>query len=134
MRSDVDELVINSQEGYARVCTLLNASTPHLVEKVRLIPDEPDLIERFDLTKQLVVALSRRVWLKSGAYIVIDKTEALTSIDVNTGKNVGKTNAQATILETNLEAVEEIAHNFIYKFLSNKKLPGILPCQIFHLS
>ena len=110
MRSDVDELVINSQEGYARVCTLLNASTPHLVEKVHLIPDEPDLIERFDLTKQFAVALSRRVWLKSGAYIVIDKTEALTSIDVNTGKNVGKTNAQATILETNLEAVEEIAH------------------------
>ncbi len=110
MRSDVSELVINSRNEYNRVCTILASSTPHLIERVRLIENEPDLLERFNLNKQLAEALSQRVWLKSGAYIVIDKTEALTSIDVNTGKNIGKSNVRTTILETNCEAAAEIAH------------------------
>lgn len=109
MRSDVEELFINSNDGYDRIISLLSASTPHLVNRVKFIEDDTDLIERFNLRRQINIGLDRYVWLKSGAYLVFDKTEALTSIDVNTGKNVGDRNLQETILATNLEAVEEIA-------------------------
>lgn len=109
MRSDVMELTVNSSEEYERIRTQLLISTPHLVDRVRLMKDEADLLERFNLNKQINEALARRVWLKSGAYIVIDKTEALTSIDVNTGKNIGSSNVKNIIFETNREAAMEIA-------------------------
>lgn len=110
MRSDVSELVINSRQEYDYIRELLSVSTPHLAEKVKLIENEYDLLERYNLNKQLSEALSRRVWLKSGAYLVFDRTEALHSIDVNTGKNVGTSSVRSTILETNREAAIEIAH------------------------
>lgn len=122
MRSDVVELAVNSYEEYVHIRSMLMISTPHLVDRVRLVENEPDLLERFNINKQLSDALSRRVWLKSGAYIVIDKTEALTSIDVNTGKNTGKNTGSAcarnTILETNREAAVEIARQIRLRNLS----------------
>lgn len=121
MRSDVAELAINSYEEYVHIRSMLMLSTPHLVDRVRLVENEPDLLERFNINKQLSDALSRRVWLKSGAYIVIDKTEALTSIDVNTGKNTGSSCARNTILETNREAAVEIA-----KQIRLRNLGGII--------
>lgn len=118
MRSDIAELAVNSYEEYVRIRSMLMLSTPHLVDRVRLVENEPDLLERFNINKQLSDALSRRVWLKSGAYIVIDKTEALTSIDVNTGKNTGSSCARNTILETNREAAVEIAKQIRLRNLS----------------
>lgn len=121
MRSDVAELATNSPDEYAHIRSILSISAPHLVEKVRLMEDEYDLLERYNLNKQLMEALSHRVWLKSGAYIVFDRTEALTSIDVNTGRNVGSFNVRSTIFETNSEAALEIAHQ-----LRLRNLGGII--------
>jgi ribonuclease G len=71
----------------------------------------PDpMFERFGLEWEISRATRRKIWLKSGGYIIIDRTEALTAIDVNTGRFVGKTNFEETVLETNIEAVKEIAY------------------------
>src|SRR5437762_5049957 len=67
------------------------------------------LYERFDVQEQLLKALDRKVWLPSGGSLIVESTEALTVIDVNTGKNVGRTNLEETVYRNNLEAAEEVA-------------------------
>jgi len=83
---------------------------PSLSRLVTLYEKEDPLFEYYGIENDLNRALGERVWLKSGGYIIIEKTEALTSIDVNTGRYVGKKNSEDTILRTNLEAVKEIAY------------------------
>ena len=82
---------------------------PELVEKVRLHTGTLPVMEEFHVAEQVRKALERKVWLESGGYIIIDRTEAMTVIDVNTGKHVGKTNLEETVTQTNIEAAEEIA-------------------------
>ena len=77
--------------------------------KCTVVYEEGDVLERHSILNQLDQAFNKRVWLKSGAYIVIDQTEALTAIDVNTGKYIGKDNLQSTVFNTNLQAAVEIA-------------------------
>ena len=86
---------------------LLGSFASHLKPRVHLYRGETPVFEHTGVEKELEKALRRKVWLRSGGYIVIDRTEALTIIDVNTGKYVGKTDLASTILRTNLEAVEE---------------------------
>ena len=81
---------------------------PALLGRVKLHTQEPPLFERFGVDGQIEAALRSKVWLESGGYIVINPTEALVAIDVNTGRFVGKTHLEQTVLETNLEAVREI--------------------------
>jgi ribonuclease G len=88
--------------GYAR--TLV----PALVERVRLYEGATPLFESFGIERDIEKALRRRVWLRSGGYIVIDHTEALVSIDVNTGKYVGRRDFEQTVLKINLESVAEV--------------------------
>lgn len=103
---NVRKLLVNDEEHYKLLRTLAPAVQRDRIE----FYDEPeDLFERYGAERALDEALSRRVWLKSGAYIVIDRTEALTSIDVNTGKYVGNVSLGRTIVETNKEAAVEIA-------------------------
>ena len=83
---------------------------PALVERVKLHAGRASLFEAFGVENDIEKALRRRVWLKSGGYIVIDHTEALVSIDVNTGKYVGKRDFEQTVLKINLEAVGEVVH------------------------
>lgn len=78
-------------------------------QKCNVVYEEGDILERHSILNQLDQAFNKRIWLKSGAYIVIDQTEALTAIDVNTGKYIGKDNLQSTIFNTNLQATVEIA-------------------------
>lgn len=77
--------------------------------KYRVVFEEGDILEKYSILSQLDQAFNKRVWLKSGAYIVIDQTEALTAIDINTGKYIGKDDLQSTVLNTNLQATAEIA-------------------------
>ena len=74
--------------------------------------DKTPLFDKFKIEKDLELSLKRKVWLKSGGYILFDHAEALLAIDVNTGRNVGKANMEDTIFRTNLEAVWEIARQF----------------------
>ena len=106
---DFRRLLIDDRATYTRVLGYLDGTESDLVDKVRFYEDELPLFERFHVEDQLRKALDRKVWLPSGGHIVVDRTEALTVIDVNTGRFVGHSNLEETVLQNNLEAAEEIA-------------------------
>jgi ribonuclease E len=108
---DFKRVVVDDEDSYHRILEALELYAPDFKDKVELYPkDEPlPLFEKYHIIEQLHKALSRKVWLPSGGHIVIDRTEALTVIDVNTGKNVGKSNLEETVFQNNLEAAEEIS-------------------------
>jgi len=100
---------VDSEIDYERVLDFVNRCQPALVGKVKLYSRDTPLYEEFGIQQELDKALKPKVWLKSGGYIVINQTEALVAIDVNTGKYVGKTNRlEDTIVKTNVDAVNEI--------------------------
>jgi ribonuclease E len=103
------ELVTDSPRVYEIVTDYLRQADPEVVGKVRLHEGRLPVFEEFHIVEQIHKGLDRKVWLPSGGYIVIDRTEALTVIDVNTGKSVGKTNLEETVVNTNLEAAREVA-------------------------
>src|SRR5207237_7081774 len=103
------ELVTDSSRVYEQVKRYVGAVAPDLVEKVHLHQGKLSMFEEYHLVEQIHKALERKVWLPSGGYIVIDRTEAMTVIDVNTGKHVGKANLEETVTKTNVEAADEIA-------------------------
>jgi ribonuclease G len=105
---EVDEFVVDDRAAHDKVMTYVQALVPALAERVRLYGERAPVFDAFGIEKDIEKALRRRVWLKSGGYIVIDHTEALVSIDVNTGKYVGKRDFEQTVLKINLEAVNEI--------------------------
>ncbi|HEY6944793.1 MAG TPA: Rne/Rng family ribonuclease [Candidatus Acidoferrum sp.] len=107
---DFTAIWIDSEEEYGKVVDFVSRFQPKLVSKVKLYTKETPIFEEFGIQHELDKALRAKVWLKSGGYIVINHTEALVAIDVNTGKFVGKgsTRLEDTIVKTNLEAVKEI--------------------------
>ena len=106
---DFKSVRVDNEVQYERVLDFVNRSQPSLVGKVKLYSRETPIFEEFGIQAEIEKALKPKVWLKSGGYIVINQTEALVAIDVNTGKYVGKTNRlEDTILKTNFEAVNEI--------------------------
>ena len=103
------ELVTDSPRVYELVTQYLAGIAPDLLPKVRLHQGKLPVFEEFHVVEQIHKGLDRKVWLPSGGYIVIDRTEAMTVIDVNTGKSVGKTNLEETVVNTNVEAAREVA-------------------------
>jgi ribonuclease G len=100
---------IDNEETYESVLRFVERFQPALVGKVKLYTREAPIFDAFNVTAELEKALRPKVWLKSGGFIVINQTEALVAIDVNTGKYVGKTNRlEDTIVKTNMEAIKEI--------------------------
>lgn len=110
MSHDVERLIIDGEDEYERIRDFVKTYFSKLLSKIQLYTDDEPVFEAFGVELDISRALGRRVWLKSGGYIVIDQTEAMTVIDVNTGKFVGKEDLEDTILKTNLEAVKEIAY------------------------
>jgi ribonuclease E len=106
---DFKRLLIDDEQTHTQVLDYLSGTEADLVEKVTLYEDELSLFERYHVEDQLRKALDRKVWLPSGGHLVIDRTEALTVVDVNTGRFVGTTNLEETVLQNNLESAEEIA-------------------------
>src|SRR5579859_7294791 len=107
---DFTAIWIDNEEEFAKVTEFVSRFQPKLVSRVKLYAKEQPIFEEFGIQHELDKALRAKVWLKSGGYIVINHTEALVAIDVNTGKFVGKgsTRLEDTIVKTNLEAVKEI--------------------------
>ncbi len=103
------ELVTDSPRIYQQVTDYLRGVAPDLVEKVRLHEGKLPVFEEFHVVEQIHKGLDRKVWLPSGGYLIIERTEAMTVIDVNTGKHVGKSNLEETVVGTNLEAAREVA-------------------------
>lgn len=106
---DVDRFILDKQEAFIRVSDLLNFVSPELVDRLELYEGSEDIFSCYGIDAELEKLQQRRVDLKCGGYLVIDRTEALTVIDVNTGKFVGKTSLGDTVFHANKEAAAEIA-------------------------
>lgn len=106
--TDFTRLVIDDKLTYEKVVSFLKKTSPQLIRRVQLHKDKAGLIESFGVQSAIDAALRRQVNLPSGGYLTIDKSEALTAIDVNTGKFVGKRSLEETIVQTNLEAAAEV--------------------------
>jgi Rne/Rng family ribonuclease len=107
--SDFSVIWVDTEPEYERVLRFFNRFQPGLVKRVKLYTKETPLFEQFGLAEEMNKALKSKVWLKSGGYIVINQTEALVAIDINTGKYVGKTTRlEDTIVKTNVDAIKEI--------------------------
>lgn len=107
--SDFDRLIVDSEAEYHRILNFLDQFSPHLKKLVRLYQEKRPIFDKMGIEPEIEKALRRKVYLKSGGYIGIDQTEALIAIDVNTGKFTGKKQLEDTVLQTNLEAANEIA-------------------------
>ena len=107
--SDFSVIWVDTEPEYERIVRFFNRFQPSLVKRVKLYTKETPLFEQFGLAEEMNKALKSKVWLKSGGYIVINQTEALVAIDINTGKYVGKTaRLEDTIVKTNVDAIKEI--------------------------
>jgi ribonuclease G len=107
--SDFSAIWVDTEQEYERILRFANRFQPALVRRVKLYTKETPLFEQFGLKEEIDKALKSKVWLKSGGYIVINQTEALVAIDINTGKYVGKTaRLEDTIVKTNVDAIKEI--------------------------
>jgi len=99
----------DTEQEYERILRFVSHFQPSMVKRVKLYTKDTPLFEQFSITDEINKALKSKVWLKSGGYIVINQTEALVAIDINTGKFVGKTSRlEDTIVKTNIDAVKEI--------------------------
>jgi ribonuclease G len=112
---EVDRLIIDSPDEYKNVLSFIDTFAPSLRYSVELYEDTEPIFDAYGIEIEISRALGNKIWLKSGGYIVIEMTEALTAIDVNTGSYVGKRNLEETILKTNLEAVKEIASQLRFR-------------------
>ena len=107
--SDFGVIWVDTEAEYERILRFFNRFQPSMVKRVKLYTKETPLFEQFGLQEEMNKALKSKVWLKSGGYIVINQTEALVAIDINTGKYVGKTQRlEDTIVKTNVDAIKEI--------------------------
>ncbi len=109
LTDDVERIVVDGQREFDRIRDMIARISKRSTSKVKLYADSQPVFDRFNITRQLEGAFTRQVPLKSGGYIVIDETEALVAIDVNTGRHKGGKDQDSTILKVNLEAAEEIA-------------------------
>ncbi|MDP2342750.1 MAG: Rne/Rng family ribonuclease [Deltaproteobacteria bacterium] len=107
---DVEKLVIDDEATFKTVCRFVGLLDPELLPRVHHYKAAEPLFEHEGIETELSRAMSRKVWLKSGGTLIIDQAEALTAIDINTGRFVGKRNLEETIVKTNLEAVKEVAY------------------------
>lgn len=105
---EIDEVIVDDRALYQRIVELVEYASPELADRVKLYAERTPLFRKYHLEEELEKLGAREVELPSGGFIVIDKTEALTVIDVNTGKFVGKANLADTVYHTNLEAAAEI--------------------------
>jgi ribonuclease G len=110
LTQDVDRLVIDDEAEYRRLVEFAESFLPQVSAKIGLYDGGEPIFDSYGLEMEIRRALGKKVWLKSGGSIVIEPTEALTVIDVNTGKFVGRRDLEDTILRTNLEAAKEIAY------------------------
>ncbi|MDB6067553.1 MAG: cafA [Pedosphaera sp.] len=108
LTEDVERIVVDSPKAYDRMREMISKISSRSADKVKVYTESQAIFDRFNISRQLENAFSRTVHLKSGGYIVVDETEALVAIDVNTGRHKGGKDQESSILRVNLEAAEEI--------------------------
>src|SRR5882762_2603978 len=108
LTEDVERIVVDNGQHYGRMREMISKISKRSADKVKLYSDHQPVFDRFNITRQLESTFSRQVHLKSGGYIVVDETEALVAIEVNTGRHKSGKDQESTILKVNLEAADEI--------------------------
>ena len=109
INNEIEEIIINNYEKFLQIREMVKKINPILLKKIKYHEDQADIFEYYGLETQYKRAQNRKVWLKSGGYLIIDKAEALTVIDVNSGKYAGKYDIEETAYHINTEAATEIA-------------------------
>ncbi len=109
LSEDFEKVVVDSKEHYDEMCSYLKTTSPNLLKKVELYQNKEPIFDFYNIEREIEGIFSRKTWLKKGGFLVFDHTEALTVIDVNSGRYLGKSKQEETILETNKEAAIEIA-------------------------
>jgi ribonuclease G len=127
--SEIERLWCDDPDTYERILQFVQQYMPRLRSRVALYRGAEPIFDHFEIEAQIERALDRKVWLKSGGYLVFDQAEALTAIDVNTGRFVGKTSQDETVLRTNLEAVAEVV-----KQLRLRNIGGIIIVDFIDMS
>ena len=107
---EINRLILDSKEEYENILQFVDSFMPRLKSQIHLYTGPEPIFDAYGVEVEINRALGRKVWLKSGGYLIIDQTEALTAIDVNTGKYTGTTNLEETTLKINLEAIKEIVY------------------------
>jgi ribonuclease G len=107
--ADVEKLIIDSRSEYDRIKKFIAAFMPDFQGQIEQFPGSEPIFDGYGIEIEIDRALERKVWLKSGGYLIVDEMEALTAVDVNTGRFVGKKSLEDTITQTNLEAAREVA-------------------------
>ncbi|HYH98060.1 Rne/Rng family ribonuclease, partial [Hyalangium sp.] len=125
---DVEKLVVDDREEYERILAFVNAQDPALKDRVVLHDTEEPIFDAYGIEQELHRATQRKVWLKSGGYLIMDQAEALTAIDVNSGRYVGKKSLEETITKINVEAAKEIVYQ-----LRLRNIGGIIICDFIDM-
>ena len=115
--ADVEKLIIDSRSEYDRVKKFIAAFMPDFTGQIELYEGNEPIFDGYGIEIEIDRALERKVWLKSGGYLIVDEMEALTAIDVNTGRFVGKSSLEDTITKTNLEATREVAEQLRIRYI-----------------
>lgn len=110
LHDKVDRVYVDDSKAFKKIVAFVSQFLPSYKSKIQLFKGDRPLFDLYDIDLEVQRALGRKIWLKSGGYIVIDEAEALIVIDVNTGRYVGKKDLEDTIVTTNIEAAREIAH------------------------
>jgi ribonuclease G len=118
---EIERILVDDKEEFEKILSFVKRFMPRLSHAVEYYRGKEPIFDAYGVEVEINRALGRKVWLKSGGYLIIDQTEALTTIDVNTGRFVGRSNLEDTILKTNLEAVEEMGYQ-----LRVRNLGGII--------
>lgn len=128
VNEDIDRIIVDSRYYYNELMAFSERFMPQLAEIIELYQGDIPIFDAYGISGELHRSLERKVWLKSGGYLVIDQAEALVAIDVNTGRFVGKKSLEDTILKTNMEAAEEIAYQ-----LRLRNCGGIIICDFIDM-
>ena len=110
LTDDIEKVVVDDEEEYRRIANFVKTVIPHSKTQVEHFVKEEPIFDHFRIEPEIEKLFHRKVWLKSGGYLIIDHAEALTAIDVNTGKFIGKKDLEETILKTNMEAAKEVVN------------------------
>jgi Rne/Rng family ribonuclease len=126
--ADVEKLVVDDREEYERIRGFVTAQDPALAERVAFHDSDEPVFDSYGIELEIRRATQRKVWLKSGGYLIIDQAEALTAIDVNSGRYVGKKSLEETITKINMEAAKEIVYQ-----LRLRNIGGIIICDFIDM-